>query len=163
MRNLFRRCIGLVIALPYAFGVSAFSLFVGRKRAVAFWGPRVAAFAKRLVVLTLPRLKNPSEFDQFGPRLKSNMRPWRPIYDFSVECVDRDTVQLLVSNCPFCEAFDAMGLSEMKPFVCQGDWDAARVHAGKWVFERAHQIGTGDAFCDHTYKRLKAGSEVGEL
>ena len=53
-----------------------------------------------------------------------------------------------------------MGLLEMKPFVCQGDWDAARVHADKWVFERAHQIGTGDAFCDHTYKRLKAGAQV---
>jgi hypothetical protein len=161
MRKLLRRCVGLAIALPYGLAVWVSSILVERERAVVFWGARVAAFAKRLVVLTLPRLENPAEFDQFGPRLQNNMRPWRAIYDFSVECVNRDTVQLLVSNCPFCEAFDAMGLSEMKPFVCQGDWDAARVHADKWVFERAHQIGTGDAFCDHTYKRLQAGVEVG--
>ena len=160
MRKLLRRCVGLVIALPYGLAVWVSSLFIGKERAVAFWGPRVAASAKQLVVLTLPRLKNASEFDQFGPRPKINMRPWRPIYDFSVECVDRDTVQLLVSNCPFCEALDAMGLSEMNPFVCQGDWDAAGLHADKWVFERVHQIGTADAFCDHTYKRLKAGVQV---
>ena len=161
MQQMFRRCVGLMVALPYGLAVWASALFVGRERAVAFWGSRVAAFAKRLVMLTLPRLENPSEFDQFGPRLKTNMRPWRSIYDFSVECVDRDTVQLLVSNCPFCEAFDTMGLSEIKPFVCQGDWEAAAVHSDKWTFEREHQIGTGDAFCDHTYKRLETGVQAG--
>lgn len=155
MKKLFRLGLGLMIAVPYGLAVRITALFVGKERAVAFWGPYVTALAKRLVALTLPRLKSASEFDQFGPTLKAKMRPWRPAYDFSVECVDEDTVQLLVRNCPFCEAFDALGLSEMNPFVCQGDWDAARVYADKWAFERQHQIGTGDAFCDHTYKRLK--------
>jgi hypothetical protein len=162
MKKLFRLSVGLLIAVPYALAVRVTALFAGKERAVAFWGPYVAAFAKRLVVLTLPRLKSTAEFDRFGAMLKANLRPWRPIYDFSVECIDEDTVQLLVRNCPFCEAFDTLGLSEMRPFVCQGDWEAARVYADKWAFEREHQIGTGDAFCDHTYKRLEARAVVRE-
>ncbi len=162
MKNLLSRCVGLVIALPYALAVWASSPFVGKKRAVEFWGAYVTFLAKRLVVLSLPKMRDASEFDQFGPKLEANMRPWRSIYDFSIKRLDDDTVQLYVTNCPFCETFDRLRLSEMNPFVCQGDWEAAEVHSDKWGFERAHQIGTGDTFCDHTYKKLKSEAHLGE-
>lgn len=155
MKDWLSRCVGFVIALPYALAIWVSSPFVGKKRAVGFWGPRVTSLAKRVVVLSLPRIRNASEFDQFRLKLEANMRLWRSIYDVSVNRLDDDTVQLYITNCPFCETFDRLRLSEVKPFVCQGDWEAAEVHSDKWKFERDHQIGTGDAFCDHTYKRLR--------
>jgi hypothetical protein len=155
MKDWLSRCVGLVIALPHALAVWVSSPFVGKKRAVEFWGPCVTSLAKHLVVLSLPKIKDASEFDQFGPKLEANMQAWKSIYDVSVKRLDDDTVQLHITNCPFCETFDRLRLAEMNPFVCQGDWQAAEVHSDKWEFERAHQIGTGDAFCDHTYKRLE--------
>ncbi|MCP4539641.1 MAG: L-2-amino-thiazoline-4-carboxylic acid hydrolase [Chloroflexi bacterium] len=161
MKDWLSRCVGLVIALPYALAVWGSSLFVGKKKAVEFWGPYAAFLAKHLVVLSLPRMRDASEFDQFGPKLEANLWAWRSIYDVSVKHLDDDTVQLYITNCPFCETFDMLRLSEMNPFVCQGDWVAAEVHSDKWGFERTHQIGTGDAFCDHTYKRLKPETRLG--
>ena len=35
------------------------------------------------------------------------------------------------------------------------DWAIARDNADKWKFERNYQIGTGDSYCDHTYKRVQ--------
>ena len=37
--------------------------------------------------------------------------------------------------------------------MCQADWEIAKDNRDKWTFERSYQIGTGDSFCDHTYKR----------
>jgi len=47
-----------------------------------------------------------------------------------------------------------LGMPELAPYICEGDWAKARSNSHKWGFERMHQIGTGDAFCDHTYKRI---------
>ncbi|MDY6906077.1 MAG: hypothetical protein SWH61_15500 [Thermodesulfobacteriota bacterium] len=40
-------------------------------------------------------------------------------------------------------------------------WQAKHKNAEHWDFERNHQIGGGDAFCDHTYirKRYNTGLE----
>jgi hypothetical protein len=59
-------------------------------------------------------------------------------------------------NCPFCEVLAALGLSRLSPYVCQGDWAFAEENKNCWGFERDHQIGTGNRFCDHTYRRLKS-------
>jgi hypothetical protein len=37
----------------------------------------------------------------------------------------------------------------------------AEANQDKWLFERNHQIGTGDAFCDHTYKRKPENRKTG--
>ena len=73
--------------------------------------------------------------------------------DVVVEKEDRDVFKVHVFNCPFCEAFNALRMPELSPYVCEGDWEKARANKKKWDFERKHQIGTGDSFCDHTYKR----------
>ena len=69
--------------------------------------------------------------------------------------VCNDVFKLHVSNCPFCEALNPMGMSKLSPYVREGDWAIARVNADKWKFERNNQIGTGDSYCDHTYKRIQ--------
>jgi hypothetical protein len=46
------------------------------------------------------------------------------------------------------------GVPELNSYVCQGDWEIAKEHKGKWEFEREHEIGKGDSYCDHTYKRI---------
>lgn len=90
----------------------------------------------------------------FGP-----FRLWKPLYDIAVTEETRDVFRIRVSNCPFCEVLNSAGLREFSPSLCEGDWTVARENAGKWDFERTHQIGTGDDFCDHTYLRKHRGQE----
>jgi hypothetical protein len=162
VKALFRRLVGLAVALPFAASVWLLTPFVGRERAIARCGPWGTALAAWLVDhLLLPRLSDAAAFDTFGPRLGARVRWWRPFYDVSVLQPDADRVQLHITSCLFCEAFATLGLAEINPYVCQGDWEAARRHAGLWRFERRHQIGTGDAFCDHTYCRMVADAGPG--
>ncbi len=120
----------------------------------------MTAYAKLFVNLTLPNIRDASEFDRFASRLKANFRHrWRFIYDYAIAHEDRDRLALRFSNCPFCDVLNQVGLAELRPYVCQGDWAAAKDNADKWTFERRHQIGTGDDFCDHTYLR-KQENEV---
>lgn len=153
MKNIFRQGIGFLVGAPFILLTSLSSLFIGKERAVKLWGPLFTSYAKWIVKLTVPKIKNASEFDRFSSRLKARFRLWRPIYDYSVAYEDRDTLKMNFSNCPFCEVLRSIGLSELEPYVCQGDWAVAEDYADKWTFERQHQIGTGDSFCDHTYKR----------
>jgi hypothetical protein len=50
---------------------------------------------------------------------------------------------------------NTVGLSYLNPHICEGDWAKANENRKKWLFERTHQIGTGDSFCDPTYLRKK--------
>lgn len=160
MKHVFRQIIGFVIGAPFIVLTYGSAGVVGKRRAIRFWGPAMTAYAKLFVKLTLPRIRDASEFDRFASRLKANFHQWwRFLYDYGVTYEDRDTLALRFANCPFCEVLKGVGLSELRPYVCQSDWAAASDNAKKWTFERQHQIGTDDAYCDHTYKR-KQTSEV---
>ncbi len=65
-------------------------------------------------------------------------------------------IVLNYSNCLLCEGFFTLRMSEIGPYLCQSDWEIAKENVDKWDFERNHQIGTGDKYCDHTYKRKHA-------
>lgn len=153
MKTLFRQVIGVIVAGPFIIMTSLSSLFIGKEKAVKLWGPLLTSYAKWFVKLTVPTIQKASEFDRFASRLKARFRLWRSLYDYSVAYEDRNTLKMHFSNCPFCEVLKNIGLSELRPYVCQGDWAAAKDNAEKWTFERQHQIGTDDSFCDHTYKR----------
>lgn len=153
MKKIFRQLVGFIVVVPFALMTYIFSLFIGRERAVKFWGPSFTSIAKSSLKWFIPNIKDASEFDRFAPGMKANQKFWKPIFDFSIASPDSNTVKLHVTNCPFCEVLRTLGLSEMTPYVCQGDREFAKDHADKWDFERMHQIGTGDSFCDHTYKR----------
>jgi hypothetical protein len=154
MKSLFRHIIGFIIGSPFVGLIYVSACVVGKQRAIRFWGPAMTAYAKFFVKLTLPRIRDASEFDRFAARLKTNFHHWWCfIYDYAIAYEDRDTLALRFANCPFCEVLNQVGLAELRPYVCQGDWAAAHDNTEKWTFERQHQIGTDDAYCDHTYKR----------
>jgi hypothetical protein len=154
-KKLVRKIAGLTVAIPTAVKVYALAPFIGKEKAIVFWGPGVTAMAKRSLRYWVPQIKTAAEFDSFPSRIKARFRLWRPFFDLSVVQEDHDTFRIHVQNCPFCEAFNSLGMSQMGPYLCQGDWEVAKEHSDKWGFHRKHQIGTGDSYCDHTYFRRK--------
>jgi hypothetical protein len=159
MKFVFRQVVGFLVASPFIVLTYLSAVCVGRERSVEFWGPVLTRYAKGIVKLTVPNIHDASEFDRFASELKTRFQFWKPVYDYSVAYEDRNTLKMSFVNCPFCEALKSVGLSELSPYVCQGDWAVAKDNTDKWTFERQHQIGTGDDFCDHTYKR-KQETEV---
>lgn len=153
MKYIFRQLIGFLVGAPFIAFIYLSAWVVGKHRAIQFWGPAMTGYAKFFVKMTLPKIQNASEFPQFASQLKARFRLWKPVYDYSVAYEDQNTLKMRFVNCPFCEALKSVGLPDLTPYVCQGDWAAAKDNADKWSFERQHQIGTGDDFCDHTYKR----------
>jgi hypothetical protein len=153
LKELGRQVIGLITVLPTAFKVWATTPFLGKERAVAYWGPGMTAMAKWSLRFWVPQIASAADFDLFQTKMKANFRLWRPLFDIHIEREDHHIFQLKVKNCPFCQALFRVGLPELAPYVCQGDWEKARDNADKWVFERNCQIGTGDSYCDHTYLR----------
>lgn len=158
MKDVFRRVAALVAFGPFILAIYVTSLVVGRRKAVRFWGPIVTFTTRLSLYLLVPRIENASQFERFKEAYRSRLNwAWKPFFDVRVEQDDGDTLQLHVTDCPFCEVFIGAGLGEMGPYVCQADWDMAKCNIDRWSFERAHQIGTGDAFCDHTYRRINDG------
>jgi hypothetical protein len=152
-KQLFRNIVGFVVVIPTVLRVRLLATSVGKEKAIARLGPKMTAMAKWSLRFWVPALEDASEFDLFASKMKARFRLWEPFYDIKVVKEDQNTFKLCVENCPFCEALTRLGLPELGPYVCQGDWEIARENADKWGFERDHQIGTGDAFCDHTYLR----------
>jgi hypothetical protein len=131
------------------------AIFIGKSKAITYWG-RVGTFlAKHLLRFLVPEIENAGEFDKFKAKMKANFWLWRPLLGFRVAEETNDIFKFYVWNCPFCEVLNTVGLSDLSPHVCEGDWAKANENRNKWLFERTHQIGTGDSFCDHTYLRKK--------
>jgi len=154
MKQTFRKSVGMMLAVPFWVQVKILSLFVGRDRAVELSGPGVTLEGKVLGKLfIIPTIKDPGDFDVFVTKMKARMKLMKPLYDISVEHEDNEKIAFRYANCPMCEAVIALGLPELAPYFCQSDWEIARDFRDMWDFEREHQIGTGDSFCDHTYER----------
>ena len=153
MKSIFRKIIGFSIAIPFTLMIYIFSAFLGKEEAIQLLGPFATRIAKLMLIFFVPRIKNAREFDLVPSKIKEKFWLWKPLFDYSISYEDSNIVKLYVSNCPFYEAFDKLGLREMGPYICQGDWEIAKEYFDRWDFERSHQIGTGDSFCDPTYKR----------
>lgn len=153
MKNLFRSAVGYASVLPFALLAYGLSLFKGGDSSVKIVGPYLTEIARRSLKYWVPKINDASEFHLFSPGMRANLKIWRPFFDVTVEEDTEDTFRVRVDNCPFCESLIRLGMPELAPYVCEGDWEKARRNFAKWDFERKHQIGTGDNFCDHTYKR----------
>jgi len=154
MKKQFRIMIGFIITIPFYILINVFSLFIGRKEAIKFWGPVVTFIVKIMAEISLiPKVKSYKEFDVFVAKMKRNISFLGILYDVSVTYEDNDTIILNYKNCPHCEAFFTLGLSELGQYACDSDWEIARDNSDLWDFERNNQIGTGDNYCNHTYKR----------
>ena len=158
MKKLFRSAVGCSIALPVVVLTHCLSLFGGRDSSVKTVGPYLTSLARQSLKFWVPKISDASQFHLFSPKMRANLKLWRPFFDVKVEEDTEDTFRVRVDNCPFCESFIRLGMPELAPYVCEGDWEKARRNAARWEFERTHQIGTGDDFCDHTYKRKKTGN-----
>lgn len=154
MISLFRKATGLAIAGPFYVLAKALSLLVGRRRAIELLGPFVTTLVRIMAeVSMIPKIRNPLEFSSFVEKLKRNVSNLRLLYDVSVEHEDRDTIVFNFKNCPHCEAFSSLGIPEFGPYACDSDWVIARKNADMWLFERSRQIGIGDRYCNHSYRR----------
>ena len=161
MKTLIRNIFVATVLSPLIAYVYLRSLSDGRKKVVALVGPSLTRAAKHSLRYWVPALDRPEDFDRFAPSMKSRFWIWKLLYDFVVIEETRDIFKLRISNCPFCEVLKAMGLPELGPYVCEGDWAKAGENSDKWTFDRQHQIGTGDSFCDHTYMRKRSSSKAG--
>ncbi len=155
MKKYFRKTIGYIVIGPFVVASIFLSIFLGKEKAIKFIGTRLTKAVKHSLKVWVPRIDDAQDFDSFPAKMKKNFRLWKPFYDIEISEENNDVFKLHVSNCPFCEALNRLGMSKLSPYVCEADWAIARENADKWKFERNHQIGTGDSFCDHTYKRIK--------
>ncbi len=154
MKQIVRNTIFFILFSPLILMIHLTTLFFGRQKSFAFWRPRITQTAKLFVKLFVPDIQSADQFDQMTARMKSRMWFWGLLWDTEIKEDTRDMLKLNLLNCPFCEVFSLVGLAALNPAACEGDWAYARECKDKWRFERTHQIGTGDRFCDHTYKRL---------
>lgn len=155
MKRIVRNSFFFIIFSPLIIAVYATSFFLGKERSFRFWGPRITNVAKLVVKLFVPDIPTARHFDQLSVKMRSRLWFWRLLWDIEIAEDTKDLVQLRIDNCPFCEIFASTGLAGLNPAACEGDWVHARENRDKWSFDRKHQIGTGDSYCDHTYKRLQ--------
>lgn len=155
MKQILRIIIGYMVVLPYVVALKCASILLGQERAIEVIGPKLTQSAKRSLRFWVPEIENAKDFDSFRGKMKKNFRLWELLFDIEILEESKDVFKLHVSNCPFCEALNRLGMSKLSPYVCEGDWAIARDHSDKWRFERKYQIGTGDSHCDHSYKRIQ--------
>ncbi len=141
--------------LPFIIATKLLSFFLGQQKAITTMGPMITKFAKLVLRFWVPEINSPQDFDFFSEKMKKNFWIWKPFYDIQISEESKDVFKLHISNCPFCEVFNNFSVPKLSAYVCEGDWAISRDNSDKWIFERNHQIGTGDSFCDHTYKRIQ--------
>ncbi len=119
--------------------------------------PIIVRIAKTFVRILVPYVDSADDFDKLKDIITRRAKWLRPFYDISIAENSSNILKLHVANCPFAELVILLGYIDIGPYVCSGDWEVAKDNINNWDFERKHQIGTGDSYCDHTYirKQLK--------
>lgn len=85
MKNRFRIMMGLVVAFPFYCLIQVFSIFIGRERAVCFWGPVVTWIITVMAeIVLIPKVTSSLEFDDFATRMKRNINFLKPLYTVNV-------------------------------------------------------------------------------
>jgi hypothetical protein len=154
LKRGFRYVVGFVTVAPFVVATKLLAPMVGEAQAIAIIGPLATAMAKWSLWLSMPRISAKEDFERFVAKMDRTLMLWKPFFDVEIAEKNSDLLKLRISNCPFCERLSASGRNGLCPYICQGDWAFAAANRDKWGFARSHQIGTGDRFCDHTYKRL---------
>lgn len=153
MKRLVRNSITFVVLSPVILITYICSLFVGKERAERLMGPILKFFTVQVLKVLVPSIKARDDFHLFTPKMRAKFVLWKPLWDVRVDYEDENTCRLHISNCPFCEVLKGMKLPLLAGSVCEADWILAQKNADKWIFERTSQIGTGDTYCNSTYKR----------
>lgn len=122
--------------------------------------PLIIKAAKGFVGILVPNVNSAADFDKFKNIIMRRAPRLGLLYDITFPVKSDDLLKLHVANCPFAEMAKRLGYSDLCPYICHGDWEVAKDNIDKWDFERKHQIGTGDSFCDHTYKRKRHKNRI---
>lgn len=155
MKKMLRGLTGFIVVYPFILCIKLLSVFSTREKAIAIMSPLIIKTAKRFVRILVPNVKSAADFDKLKNTIISmSSRLWL-FYDITFSVKSDDLLKLHVANCPFAEMAKRLGYADIGTYICHGDWEIAKDNIDKWDFERKHQIGTGDSFCDHTYKRKK--------
>lgn len=154
MKKALRNALATILLSPFIILVYLTSVIAGKSKAISIWGPAATFISKQALTFWVPNMASADDFHNFAKKMRVNLRLWRPMYDVEIVHENEKSFGLRVLNCPYCEVLNSVGLADLSPFVCKGDWAKAEEHKDKWVFERNNQIGTGNDFCDHTYKRI---------
>ena len=135
MINIIRKAAGLLIAGPFCVIAKTLSLFVGKQKAIELVGPSVTTVVTIIAEVSLiPKIHHPVEFVTFVKKMKSNLHNLRLLHDVSVEYEDKDTIVLNFKNCPHCEAFCSLGMSEFGLYACYSDWVIAQCAKGSGFY-----------------------------
>jgi hypothetical protein len=152
MKNILRLIVGFLYVSPFFILIYVSAVFIGRKKSIAFWGAVFNFMITKVVeILLIPKIKTPDDFHIFSQKIKRNLLFIKPLYDVSINYSNSSKIVMRYNNCPHCQAFMILGLSEICPLICKSDWDIADKNSKLWDFDRTHQIGTGDKYCNHTY------------
>lgn len=153
MKEILRQFVGFIVIGPFILSIKILSLFMAREKAVATISPFLIKSAKMFVRILVPNVKNAAEFDKLKDTIINRARRLWLFYDITIAETNDDFLKLHVANCPFAEMAVRLGYADIGPVMCQCDWEVAKDNIDRWDFDREHQIGTGDSFCDHAYKR----------
>lgn len=153
MKEILRQFVGIIVIGPFLLSIKFLSLFMTREKAVVTISPLLIKSAKMFVRILVPNVKNAAEFDKLKDTITKRARRLWLFYDITIAEKNNNLLKLHVANCPFAEMAVRLGYADIGPVMCQCDWEVAKDNIDKWDFDRKHQIGTGDRFCDHTYKR----------
>lgn len=153
MKTFIRDFVGFIVVGPFMLSIKILSLFLNRGKAITIMSPLIVKVAKIFVRFVVPKIRNAAEFDKLTVTITKRLRNLRLFYDVTIAEKNENPLKLHITNCPFAEMAARLGYPDPGPFICQGDWEVAKDNVDNFIFERAHQIGTGDSFCDHTYKR----------
>ena len=154
MIHLLQNTLAFIILMPYLLQYVWVKTTMDKATADQIVGLKFTALAKGLLHKYMPIIQEPSDFDLFYPQALNTMKIFNLLWNFKIQSNQPDEVTLHVAHCPVMDILTLFRLTNLKPYVCQGDWEFANDNAHVWQFDRKHEIGKGDSFCDHTYKRL---------
>jgi hypothetical protein len=153
VKKVNRSIIGHALMAPFMIGVVLLSAITGRAKAVRIIGKLLTGAAKKFVVLAIPAIASPDEFDGFREKVKRNYARYRILYDIKVTEENADTIQFNIRHCPFSKTLHRYGFYDLSKYACAADWLIAKENTDKWLFSREHTIGTGGMFCNPRYSR----------
>jgi hypothetical protein len=159
MKMIFRKTMAFLLIAPAVAWTHLISLFVGKEKAANFCGPYFTLATKPFARFLAPHINCAADFDRVSPGMQKNIWLWNLFFDVSISENTNDIFRLHVAYCPIQDMLTNLGFSELTQFVCDADRKIAKENEDKWLFQREHQLATGDSYCDHTYLRKCCSTE----
>jgi hypothetical protein len=142
-----------VFTLPFVLETYALGSFLGKKRAIQITGRQLTSAGGFVAGLIVPRVNSKQDFAVFREKIKRNFLLFEKILRVRIENETQDKIEFRIRFCPVTKMLTIFGLAGICKYSCAGDWKLAKKNRENWTFTRNQTIGTGGAYCDHTYSR----------